>query len=237
MMKIAAAVLAIMVAGAAAGAAPSAEQLFDEGEQAFDRGDYGTAIARYQASFDLSRLPLLVLNIAQAYRLSGACVRALSAYRQYVTLDPTSERRGFAEGFISELEPKCGARSSRDGALPASQEESTHPRRNLKFVGLAVSGAGAVSVATGLYFGHRATSLGEEVTNGCRSGCDWAVYGGKDAEGRRAETKQYVFAGIGAAAIIGGGVMYWLSSREQRPTSIAIAPGREGAAITWSGSW
>ena len=56
-------------------------------------------------------------------------------------------------------------------------------------------------------------------------------------DGLAVEVDAFGVAGIGAVAIIGGGVMYWWASRERRPALIVIAPGRDGAALTWSGSW
>jgi len=216
-------------------AAPTAEDLFNEGQRAYDDANYALAVERWNNSYRLSKEPALFYNIAQAYRLAGDCAHALSSYRQFVAFDPSSERRPLADEFVSELEPTCGQPSDpREVTRPVRNQDAG---RNLKVVGLAIGSVGVVSVATGLYFGHRASLLGEEVTNACRSGCDWAMYRSKDAEGRGAQTKQYVLVGIGGAAIIGGGVLYWLASREHVQPSIAITSGRDGAAITWSGSW
>jgi tetratricopeptide (TPR) repeat protein len=217
----------------AAFAAPSPEQLFYQGETSFEKGDYASAVAKWNESYALSKEPELLFNIAQALRKDGRCADAVATYRRFVRLAPDSDNRPLADEFVRELTPKCDA--PRD---LVEHDKETHPA-GLKIAGLAVVGAGAVSVATGLYFGHRASSLGEEVSNACAppTGCDWAVYGRKDAEGRRAETKQYVFAGIGVAAIIGGGVMYYLASQEQRPAPFAITPRSDGAVIAWSGSW
>jgi hypothetical protein len=244
------AVFMITALEGAAFAAPSAEDLFDQGKALFEKGAYASAVAKWTESYTLSKEPELLFMIAQALENDGQCAKALATYRRFVASAPRSEQRPLADEFIRELTPKCDVKAApRRGATvetpvdhprsdrnPVDDDNETHPA-GLKIAGLAVIGAGVVSVVTGLYFGHRASSLGEEVTNACKSGCDWAVYGGKDAEGRRAETKQYVFAGIGATAIIAGGVMYWLASREQGPAPIAITSGRDGAMITWSGSW
>lgn len=236
----------------AALAAPSAEELFNQGQTAYTSSDYAVAVARWNESYALSREPELLFNIAQALRLEGRCVEALATYRRFVAIAPGSEQRPLADEFVRELMPRCGATAAprsagavetvethRRGDGKAADADGTRPA-GLTIAGLAVAGVGVVSVATGLYFGHRASSLREEVADACPgTGCDWAVLGAKDAEGHRAETRQYLFAGIGAAAIIGGGVIYWLALRERRlaSASVALAPGRGGAAVTWSGSW
>lgn len=243
-------ILLIIGLGGSAFAAPSAEELFDQGQRSFASGAYADAVSKWNESYGLSNEPELLFNIAQALRLDGRCAQALATYRRFVTSAPSSEQRPLADEFVRELTAKCGVvKTAPTGNQSTKRIERPHqdhdviadhnetPRVSLKIGGLVVAGAGAVSVVTGLYFGHRASSLGQEVTNACRSGCDWAVYGDKDADGRGAVTKQYVFVGIGVAAVIGGGVMYWLASREQRAAPIAVVPAHDGAAITWSGSW
>lgn len=239
----------IVVLEGAAFAAPSAEELFAQGKTSFDAGDYASAVAKWNESYRLSSEPELLFMIGQALENDKQCAEALTTYRRFVRLAPDSEHRPLADKFVRELTPKCDAakpaRRENQSSIESSDARSdlvehdkeTHPA-GLKIAGLAVVSAGLVSVATGLYFGYRASSLSEEVSDACPGvDCDWAVLGSKEAEGRSAETKQYVFAGIGAVAIIGGSVMYWLSSREQRPAPIAIAAGRDGTVLTWSGSW
>jgi hypothetical protein len=237
-MRALVAVAVLVALRANADAEPSAERLYDEGQQAFDRGDYTTAVARWQSSYELSGLPLLVLNIAQAYRLAGDCLSALVAYRQYVALDPTSEQRGLAEGFVGELEPRCG-QPVQHAEVPVAEVlpvEGGHRGRGLKIVGLATGGAGAALFVTGLLFGRRASMLGDEVGQTCAQGCDWGVLKDKDARGRRYSTVGYVLDALGVATIVGGSIMYYLGDR-QGVINVAPRPHEAGVVVTWSGSW
>jgi hypothetical protein len=119
---------------------------------------------------------------------------------------------------------------------PPVEDANLHAGRTKKIVGGALVGGGVALVATGVYFGHRASSLSGEITRACFDGCDWAIYGPKHAAGQSAERLQYVFDGLGAATLIGGGVLYWLGHREAA-SSIALVPQPKGAAIAWSGTW
>src|SRR5262245_11475239 len=79
---------ALMVAssGVAAAELTPAEQarrLSDEGLTAFREQRYAEAIAKFEASYALAPLPLLIFDIAQAYRLQGDCAHALELYRRY----------------------------------------------------------------------------------------------------------------------------------------------------------
>lgn len=230
-------IVVLVALGASATAEPSAEQLYNEGQQAFDLGDYTTAIARWQSSYEVSKLPLLVLNIAQAHRLAGECAFALSAYRRYVTLDPTSDQRGLADGFVAELEPKCGQPSPPPvDHIPHQVEDTGSGRNNLKLAGLMTGGAGVVLTATGLLFGRRASTLGDEVTRDCAVSCDWAGEKSKESDGKRYATIGKILDGVGLAAVAVGIVTY-IYGASQRQATIAIQPSTNGASLTWSGQW
>ena len=224
--------------GAGAHAEPSAEQLYDEGQQAFDRGDYTTAVSHWQSSYELSGLPLLVLNIAQAYRLAGNCGRALATYQQYIALDPTSEQRRLAEGFVGELDSRCGQPVKRTEVPPVGEValEEVHRGRGLKIAGLATGSAGAALLVTGLLFGRRALTLGDEVGRACEQGCDWGSLKDKDARGRRYATVGYALDALGVAAIASGAVMYYLGSRGGTVT-VTARPREGGAVVSWNRSW
>jgi tetratricopeptide (TPR) repeat protein len=227
--------------------APTAEILYTEGQAAYDHADYPTAIAKWQASYELSGESTLLFNLAQAYRLSGDCVSAFSTYKRFIAIDPTADQRVLAEDLVRELEPKCGERPTpiveRTGPLPivvdrpiVHEHERQRPGRRLKATGLTTGGAGIALLASGLLLGHHASALGDQVTTACASGCDWSAEKDKDATGRRDATIGYALDGLGAAAIVGGAVLYYLSDHEH---GIAVSPRpREGGAVvTWSTSW
>jgi tetratricopeptide (TPR) repeat protein len=63
--------------------ADEAAALYDEGKRHFDIGEYAQAIASWKQSYLRSSAPLLLFNIAQAYRLSGNCAQANRFYLNY----------------------------------------------------------------------------------------------------------------------------------------------------------
>ena len=214
-------------------AAPTAENLYNEGQAAYDHADYPTAIARWQTAYQLSGESGLLFNLAQARRLSGDCAGALSTYKRFVAIDPTADQHQLALDLARELEPSCGARPV-EQPLPA--QVNARPGQTLRIAGLVAGGAGVVSIGVGLLLGHHAQALGAEVTTACAVSCDWTVQKSKDAAGRRDASIGYALDVVGVAAIAGGAVMYYLGDRE---SPVTVAPrGREGGAvISWSGSW
>jgi hypothetical protein len=109
--------------------------------------------------------------------------------------------------------------------------------RTKRLVGLGVGGAGIALAATGIYFWRRSVSLGSDVTEACEIGCDWEGVKDTYAASQSAATKQWVFLGLGSAAIVTGGVLYFLGSRERNASRVVVVPTADGAAVSWSGAW
>jgi tetratricopeptide (TPR) repeat protein len=225
--------------------ADPAEDLYNEGQAAYDHGDYATATVKWQLAYDLSRETGLLFNLAQAKRLAGDCTGAIETYKLFVTLDPASEQRPLAEELENELDGRC-ATQPRPITVPRSkpidpivivmpkEAKVPKPSRSLQHAGIAVAGTGVLLLATGLVLGHHASTLGNEVTAACRVSCDWSKWKDDDAAGSRDANIARALDVIGGIGIASGAVMYYIGMRN---TSIDVHPHEHGAAISWSGKW
>ncbi len=83
--------------------ADEAKQRYKAGKALFDTGDYPGAIEQYKKSYQLSKLPLLLFNIAQAHRLAGDASEALDSYNRFVDAAPTSPYVKEASRWIRAL--------------------------------------------------------------------------------------------------------------------------------------
>jgi tetratricopeptide (TPR) repeat protein len=241
-------VAAVCVLGGAAraDAPPTAENLYAEGQAAYDKADYAVAIARWQESYRLSGENGLLFNLAQAHRLSGNCAEALATYEKFLAADhdPASDQHKLADDFKRELVPTCGAhqapaldpKPSLNLWVSAHERHDTHPGQSLRRAGLIAGGAGIAALATGLALGHHGQTLGNDVSAACAISCDWAVQKGKDAAGRADVAIGYALDAAGAAAIAGGAIAYYLGARSGGLT-VVPRPSEDGAMISWSVSW
>jgi len=75
----------------------------NEGLEYFKQGEYDLAIDAFRASYALSPLPVLLFDMAQAFRKKGECARALSLYRRYLNDEPLPTNREQVEQFITEM--------------------------------------------------------------------------------------------------------------------------------------
>lgn len=247
-MKIITLLVAIFMIGAlemSANAQPRAEDLYAEGQAAYERADYATAITKWQASYDLSKEVGLLFNLAQAKRLAGDCAGAITTYRRFDTedADSTSDLHKLAKDFMRELEGTCASQlpivtaplKTEPAIGPRFNDRETNRGSSWKIAGLVTSGVGVVTLAIGLGLGHHGATLGDEVSAACVTSCDWAEQKDKEARGKRAVAIGKTLDVIGIAAIAGGAIFYYLGRRQETLT-VAPAPGG-GGVVSWSGSW
>jgi tetratricopeptide (TPR) repeat protein len=233
------ALVTMLLIGVAVAQPNEAERLYTEGQTAYDAKDYKLALAKWKRSYELSKLPALIFNIAQAERLGGDCTAALASYKKFVELDPTSSERETAEGLIKEIQP-CPTPKVVEQPIkkppPPPPGGDGHGKRIAAYL---IGGAGFASVGVGLVFGLKAKSLATEVKDACASPCEWSTVADKDAQGKRDEKLQFVLYGVGGAALITSGLLYWLAGRERANavTGVAVTPHADGAMITFSGTF
>jgi hypothetical protein len=229
----------------------TAETLYADGQTAYDRADYAAAIAKWQESYQLSGESGLLFNLAQARRLAGNCAEALATYRRFLAADPAADQQhDLARELTRELEAQCGEHGEKHAERvdrpkidqkPASADLHDHgahgdsPGRTTRIAGLVTGGVGLATIATGLYFGHRAQTLAGEVTAACRAECNWATWRDKDTAGRRDATIGHVLDVAGAVGVVGGGIMYYLGVSS--PVTVVPTSREGGVGIAWSGSW
>jgi len=236
-------VLALASIGTASADSTTAEQLYDQGQTAFDADRFIEAASAWEQSYELSKEPGLLFNLGQAYRQLGECAKARTAYEKFLELDATSEQRPLAREFVTGLKCREPVAKPTLPVAPVVVEKPTPPvaefadhGRTKRLAGLATAGGGAALLVTGIYLGHRAQTIGDQVADACRTSCDWAGWKDKDARGRRYATIGRVLDVGGVGAIAGGAVLYYLGVRQG---TVTIDPRAQegGITISWSGSW
>lgn len=89
--------LALLLASASAASAQSARDLYDQGMQALNAGRYRDAAEKFDASYRLSPVPLVLYNLGLAYGGMGYPDKAVESFEKFVQFaDPTKEGRTIA---------------------------------------------------------------------------------------------------------------------------------------------
>jgi tetratricopeptide (TPR) repeat protein len=235
-----------------------AEEHFSRGLTHYKLGEFDEAITEFKKAYELSNEPVILFNIAQAYRLKEDYKNALYFYRTYLREEPDASNRADVEKWISELErleeerkrlrqaPPTGAMDG-EGKPPSDGEQplvpirtsDTEPRgKGLKIAGIVTGVAGVVLAGTGIYFGMKAQDGWDEVNAASDNMDTWtpeleAVY-------QQAETDELTakfLMGFGATAAVAGGVMWFIGWRMGMDgPAVTAAPTAGGGivGVTWT---
>ena len=87
---------------------------------------------------------------------------------------------------------------------------ATRENPSLRVAGLIVGGAGVAAIVGGVVMGLRASTLSDQVSNDAKKQPVGTFDQSKYDSGKTAQTLQWVGYGVGAAALVGGAILYWL---------------------------
>ena len=191
-----------------------AEQKFLEADKAYKAGDYNTAVKGYLEAYQIVPTNPLLFNIGQAYRLAGDKEKALSYYEKYVSFEPGGAQVPEAKDHIQKLQEEVetarrdqerieAERQAQEQAAAAQRAEEER-KRNEEL--MKQQRAEAAKAGSGLRTG--GLVVGGIGLAGVITGAVLAATDGFDAKSGAA-------LGVGGAAVIAGGVMYYLGAKQR----------------------
>jgi len=209
------------------------------GDALKEAGDYEGAARAYEQAYELVPHPVLIFNLGQVYRLKGDSERALDYYERYLAVEPhglaSAQAREFADLLRIQLERRRAKEAEErwrerapapDRAQPAAVSPTGRSRaagrgeaagrggRGLRIAGLASAGAGLVALGLGVKFGLDARKASDDI-NAHEQG-EWPdELLARQRDGERAERNMFILTGVGAAALAGGGLLYYWGVRRR----------------------
>lgn len=231
--------------------------LYKEGLNHYNLAEWPEAIKAWKGSYLLSKKPLLLFNIGQAYRLSGDCKQAMTFYDSYQREEPNPKNAAELEEALALCAkqpekpldepveqpittttppPKPDVVVAQQPAVQPDETIDTPPTRTgggLRKVGYVVGGVGVAMTAVGIYFALDAGSAASDL-DGYQG--EWGQEQiDLEARGQNSATMGKVFTGLGVAAVVAGGVMFVIGGPKSVESSgVSIVPTRGGAAFGWS---
>jgi hypothetical protein len=76
-------------------------------DDAYNLGEYATAVGYFKATYQLHPDAVLLFDIAQAFRMMDDCYNAVAYYRRYLAAVPGAKNRGDVEQRVAELLERC----------------------------------------------------------------------------------------------------------------------------------
>jgi len=241
-----------------------ARQSFEMGKKAYTLGDFDKAIELWKEGYELKDDPILLYNIAQAYRQKGDAAKAIFYYRGYLRDAPQARNRAEVEGRMAELQR--GIDEAERAAQPAPtpvpppalppptevapappplvpvappphDDDEPRPGKGMRVAGIVTVGVGVAALGAATFFGLRARSLANELEDATQAGQPWSQdLADKESQGKTMNTLALVGFGVGAAAVVTGGILYYLGARKdartaQERTAFLPAIGPDGAHL------
>ena len=195
-----------------------AREHYERGLAKYNLAEFDAAIVEFKQSYELSKAPRLLFNIAQAYRLKKDYESALYFYNTYLRADPNPPNFDDVDSKIAEM--KRAIDDQRKAAAAAKAKVTPPPlppppppidrrpsKRALKIGGITVAAIGVASCAVGAGMLGLSASDSNTLHRVATSGMPWtpadqAIFN----EGDRAQLAGIVLLSAGGALVIAGGV-------------------------------
>lgn len=189
----------------------------------------------YTASGD----PIWIFNQGRCYQQNDQLTQALSRFKEFLrkSQGAPGEDVQDAQKYIAEIEAELqrSQTAAKDAAKPPLEATPTvsktggvaapeaNPGRGLRYAGVGVLVAGGAALAAGVVFSVLVNQTAKNIESQANNpnGVNWSEVNGKYSDGRRYETLQWISYGVGAAASIAGGVLYWMATRTVEPQVVA----------------
>ncbi len=166
-----------------------AKALFAKGNEHYNLGEFVQALEQYRRAYRAMPLPPFLFNIAQCHRKLGQHGDAVTMYQSYLAGVPDAQNKTLVESLISESQTKLAEEQKVAAAADVAQREQAR---------IATEKQSAEEMRRAKEAEAKAAA---ERTQAARIAADRDLYNKHPAR-----TWAYVGAGVGALAIIGGGV-------------------------------
>jgi len=220
---------------------PVPEMLFNLGQAYRLKGDKAKAVEHYQKYIAAEPRGRAVAEARTHIEVLGREVAAQAAEDARRAEEARAEEARRAAEDARQAEDAQRAEEARRvpaAAVPAPEvQDRSSPGRVLRISGLVTAGAGAVLVGAGAYFGVRAADLQSQGEALIESGRWDPTVDDIIARGRTSERLMLACTITGAAAVVGGGVMYFVGWRAAGRGNVSVAPTVGGAAVSFEGSF
>lgn len=249
---------AVALAAAPAVARADAKALYAEGQDAYKKGNYAVAAAKFSAAYDADPDPVYLFNAAQAYRLGDDCVRAADFYQRFLAKVPNPPNADKIHGWADETAACARAKqpppaphpdrtpgttgTSATPAPPAAQPATPPPApaaapTRSRVPGAVLLGTGVVGLVVGGVFAagwHAAQADSDAVCNHCTvwdPGFNQRLADDKSRAKRDSALAISSFA-VGGALVATGAVFLFVLDGTPAADRVTVAPTASGATVS-----
>jgi len=202
--------------------ADQAREHYERGLAKYNLAEFDAAIVEFKQSYELSKAPRLLFNIAQAYRLKKDYESALYFYNTYIRADPNPPNLDDVDAKIDEMKRALDEQHKQALNPPPVNPPPVNPpvekhtsKRGLKVAGLTVAGLGVAACAVGGGMLGLSASDSSTLHRVAVNGMPWTPMDQQIfEEGDRAQTAGIVLLSAGGALVVAGAITFAVARRK-----------------------
>jgi tetratricopeptide (TPR) repeat protein len=246
-----------------------AKALTAQAELDYKVGHFQQSLDEYTQAYELVPTPALLFNIGQCHRLLKNYERAIFFFRGYLRDKPDAPNRTVVDGLVADSQrlleeeqaqakkeaeerdagverQRAEEQSRAEDEARARQQVATGPPPQpkspvIRIAGIAVAGAGIITIGTGIAFGLKSRSASNDIAQvsnqmGTWTAADASLY----ASGQHDATVATALYIAGAVAVAAGGVLTifgWPSKSSDAAPTAAFAPAPGGGTFILRGAF
>jgi hypothetical protein len=211
-----------------------------------DKGEHIEAADLYLEAYKVYPLATMLSNAASQYQKAKKPVEALRYFCMYLEKDPAGIVASYATAQAKVLQTELGNKNIDEtnpcvvkaapvpdpgpalepvGPATGTAAEGNSGGATLRTAGLVTGAVGLAGLGAGIYFGFRARSVSNQITNHDPQDPWPGDIKELEEKGEAHEKKQIIFLAVGGALAIGGAVMYMVGrSKAQESGQVSITP-------------
>ena len=216
-----------------------------------DKGDFTESAELYLEAYKVYPLATMLSNAASQYQKAKKPVEALRYFCMYLEKDPAGIVAYDATAQAKVLQTELGNKNIDEknpcivkavevvpgpgpglenpdgppGGQTGATVEGKSPGGTLRTAGLVTGGVGVAALGVSIYFGFKARSISNQITNHNPNDPWPPNIKQMEEDGAAHEKKQIIFLVAGGAVAIAGAAMYFVGrSKEKPPGAVSITP-------------
>ena len=228
-----------------------ARDLYEKGDRFYAEGRYEKSIEAFREAYNLSRRPLLLFNLANAYERLGRYDEAVASLREYLPQAAEADRDAVTKridslelrakeqaGQAKPATPPPAAQSTAAPARPATIEgDTTTPKTSSPVAGYVLVGAGVAVLGAATVFAVLAGREKSDAEDQCAAGVCPASAEETVDRGRTYSAVADVGFGVGALGL-GAGLLTILlhdPAPTRQAAKVKVKPSLHGAEVSLVG--
>jgi hypothetical protein len=211
-------------------------------------GDYQQSVRLLAELYTATNDPIWIFNQGRCYHQNNQFPQAIARFKEFLRKNvggPAEDSRD-AQSYINEIEAemhkadeKLGEKKAEPkmeqpgGLVTASMPAPSGEGRGLRYAGIGGFALAGVALVSGVIFTLLKQKAESDVESQTKGTVPYSQISGRMSDGETYATLQWVGYGVGAGALVAGGILYYLGSSRAASAATPVASPATALAPFW----